>query len=86
MIEWYLFRALSKVMTYPRVPYTPADPYLVFEEMRSDGRDHWGRRVVFVDWLAGVFGERVGQRIWIHIRTSEPGWRGSRHEGPESQV
>ena len=68
VIEWYWYRWLAKWLVYSPVPYTPANPFQVFETMRSDGRDHWGRRVVFVDWSTGTFGEEAGRTIWLHIR------------------
>ena len=35
VIEWYWYRMLSKLLVYPCVSYTPANPYQVFETMRS---------------------------------------------------
>ena len=72
LLEWYWYRWLSKWLVYSPVPYIPADPVQVFDSMRSDGRDHWGRRLVFVDWLIGTFGEESGRSIWLHIRESNP--------------
>lgn len=86
VIEWYWYRLLSKLLAYPRVSYTPANPFQVFETMRSDGRDHWGRRVVFVDWLTGTFGEEAGRTIWLHIREPSPTESGNDEKILESPV
>ena len=59
VVEWCCYRALSKLLEYPRVLYTRADPYRLYEELMSDGCSNWGRHVVFVDWLAGTFGEEL---------------------------
>ena len=71
-LEWYWYRWLAKWLTFSPVPYIPADPLQVFDEMRADAADHWGRRLVFVDWLAGTFGEEAGRSIWLQIDASNP--------------
>ena len=72
LLEWYWYRWLSKWLTYTPVPYLPADPVQVFDQMRADGVDHWGRRLVFVDWLVRTFGEEAGRSIWLQIDASNP--------------
>ena len=84
LLEWYWYRWLAKWMVYSPVPYTPADPVQVFNSMRADGVDHWGRRLVFVDCLIGTFGEDAGRSIWLHIR--ESGSRKGEKHGMESSV
>ena len=69
-LEWYWYRWLAKWLTFSPVPYTRADPWQVYEEMRADGGDHWGRRLVLADWLAGTFGETAGRQIWLQIGES----------------
>ena len=60
------------------VPYTRAKPWQVYDEMRADGGDHWGRRLVFADWLAGTFGEKAGRTLWLQI--GEPNPPAEKHE------
>ena len=81
-----MYQALAKLLSPQCVPYTSANPYEVFDRMMSDGKDNWGRHVMFVDWLARTFRERVGQLIWFHIRTRETVQHQINHEGPESQI
>ena len=71
-LEWYWYRWLAKWVTYTPVPYIPANPLQVYDEMRADGVDHWGRRLVFVDWLVGTFGEEAGRTLWLQIDASKP--------------
>ena len=39
-LEWYWYRWLTKWLVYTPVPYLPADPVQVFDQMRADGVDH----------------------------------------------
>ena len=71
-LEWYWYRWLAKWVTFSPVPYTRANPWQVYEEMRADGGDHWGRRLVLADWLAGTFGETTGRQIWLQIGEPHP--------------
>ena len=86
VVEWCWYRALSKLLEYPRVPYTRADPYRLYEELMSDGCSNWGRHVVFVDWLSGTFGKEAGRAIWQHIRKSRKGEATNHEKILESSV
>ena len=55
-VEWLMYRALAKLLCPQCVPYILVNPYELFDTMMSDGKGNWGRRVLFVDWLAGTFG------------------------------
>ena len=71
-LQWYWYRWLAKWLSFCPVPYNKADPWRVYEEMKAHGGDHWGRRVVFTDWLAGAFGETTGRKIWLQIGRPHP--------------
>ena len=46
LVEWCLYRALSKLVVYQSVPYTRANTYAIYD-MMADGRENWGRHVVY---------------------------------------
>ena len=85
-LEWYWYRWLAKWLTFSPVPYNRADPWQVYEEMRADGGDHWGRRLVFANWLAGAFGETTGRRIWLQIGESPSNAQKDEEDIMESSV
>ena len=73
LLPWWCCRLLGYLLDLPHPPSTKANPYRVFELLAPMGMEpNWGRQVVYVHWLVGIFGHEPAKRIWAHMRKQRP--------------
>jgi len=66
LLSWWCCRLLAYLINLPHPPSCEVNLFAVFDVLGK--HPNWGRQVVFVHWLVGVFGHEQGKLIWMHIR------------------